>query len=137
MIDPADPESYGSPYALKQAQDHLSALQVGAQIEWVRSDTIEYLEKTEEYFDIVIQCLWYFESIKAIADTIRSIKKLKGSPRLLLAEFALESKHPEEMHHILAAFSQASLEVHKTGTDSNIRTLVTPHTLRQLAEVSG
>jgi ubiquinone/menaquinone biosynthesis C-methylase UbiE len=138
-LDPADPDSYGSPWTLKQAQDHLSSSEIGARINWVKSDTLKYLEKTEEKFDAVVlaQCLWYFPSIAAITDTFRMIKKLKGSPTLLMAEYALESQHPEAMPHILAAFAQAALEVCKETSISNIRTLVSPASLRKLAEDVG
>lgn len=138
-LDPADPENYGAPWTLKQAQDHLSSTEIGARIKWIHSDAIKYLEETEEVFDAVVlsQCLWYFPSVKAIADTLRTIKKLKGSPRLLLAEYALESQHAEALPHILAAITQGAMEVHKSTSESNIRTLITPSALRQCAEECG
>jgi len=134
-LDPADPEAYGAPWTLKQAQTHLSLSVIGAQIEWIQSDTIEYLEKTKEEFDAVVlaQCLWYFPSTTVIEETLASIKKLKGSPKLLLAEYALESRLAEGLPHVLAALAQATLEVHKPVSTSNIRTLISPRAIIECA----
>lgn len=141
-LDPADPVNYGSPWTLQQAQDHLSASHLGPRIEWVHSDTMNYLEKSRldgRLFDSVIlaHSLWYFASPKVIDDTLVAIRKLAGSPKLLIAEYALESQHAEGLPHVLAALTQAALEAHKPESTSNIRTIASPRSLRETFKCAG
>lgn len=45
--------------------------------------------------------------------------------------------HPSAQPHILAALAQAALEVHKSKSDSNIRTVLGPKRLTDLALAAG
>ncbi|MCQ8205781.1 hypothetical protein NP569_26190, partial [Vibrio parahaemolyticus] len=68
--------------------------------------------------------------------TFSAIKQ--HSKRLLLAEWSLEAAHPSAQPHVLAALTQASLECRKPkDSDSNVRTVLGPKRLTELAVAAG
>jgi SAM-dependent methyltransferase len=141
-LDPADPAAYGSPWTLKQAQEHLSRTSIGDRIEWIRADTVEYLDNSSaegRRFDAVVlaHSLWYFPSPQAIDNTLAAIKRLAYSPKLLIAEYALGISHPEATPHLLSVLAQAALEAHKPISTSNVRTVISPNSLRIQAQLAG
>ncbi|KAL4748039.1 hypothetical protein BDW72DRAFT_196174 [Aspergillus terricola var. indicus] len=60
------------------------------------------------------------------------------SKRLLLAEWSLAATHPSAQPYVLAALTQAALECRiPGGSDSNVRTVLGPEKLTELALAAG
>lgn len=137
-VDPASLD-YGSPFTLGQAQGHMKKSPVGSRIDFVQQDTLEFLSETNEIFDAVVlaQCIWYFSSPSLLTQTLEAIRKLPGKPRLLIAEYSLESKLIEATPHIHAVLTQAVLESFKTKSASNVQTVVSPRDITERATTSG
>lgn len=79
--------------------------------------------------------LWYFASPSLILSTFRAIKQ--HSKRLVLAEWSLVATHPSAQPHVLATLTQAALECRKSDSDSNVRTVLGPKRLTDLALAAG
>ncbi|KAL4898933.1 hypothetical protein BDW74DRAFT_164224 [Aspergillus multicolor] len=142
-VDPADLD-YGSPYTLGQAQDHISQGPLGKRITWIQQPPLDYLSSLpsslanqHQIFDaaVLAHSLWYFASPSLILSTFRALKQ--HSKRLLLAEWSLVATHPSAQPHLLAALAQAALECRKTSSESNVRTVLGPKQLTQLALAAG
>jgi ubiquinone/menaquinone biosynthesis C-methylase UbiE len=139
-VDPADLD-YGSPYTLGQAQSHVSQSPLGRQITWVQQSPQDYLASLSgndsQQFDatVLAHCLWYFSSPSLILDTFRAIRK--HSKHLLLAEWSLIATKPSAQPHVLAALAQAALECRKSASISNVRTVLSPKRLTELALAAG
>lgn len=138
-VDPADLD-YGSPYTLAQAQSHISQGLLGGRITWVQQSPLCYLfslASDSKAFDVAVlaHCLWYFPSPSLILDTFRALKQ--HSKRLLLAEWSLVATDPSAQPHVLAALTQAALECRKPTSTSNVRTVLSPKRLTELALAAG
>ncbi|KAG9258580.1 S-adenosyl-L-methionine-dependent methyltransferase [Emericellopsis atlantica] len=142
-VDPAD-LNYGAPHTLGQAQHHLSQGTLGKQITWVQQSPLDYLSSLsspsgtqDNTFDatVLAHSLWYFASPSLILSTFRAIKQ--HSKRLLLAEWSLVATQPSAQPHVLAALTQASLECRKASSASNVRTVLGPKRLTELARAAG
>lgn len=142
-VDPADLD-YGNPYTLGQAQSHISQGPLGHRIKWVQQLPLDYLSSLtppsspdSKTFDatVLAHCLWYFPSHRLILETFRALKQ--HSKRLLLAEWSLVATHPSAQPHVLAALAQAALECRKTQSTSNVRTVLGPKRLTELALAAG
>ncbi|KAI4743706.1 S-adenosyl-L-methionine-dependent methyltransferase [Aureobasidium sp. EXF-12298] len=133
-VDPADLD-YGAPYTLGP---------LGSRINWVQQLPLDYLSSLtssstsdSKTFDatILAHCLWYFPSQTLILETFRALKQ--HSKRLLLAEWSLVATHPSAQPHVLAALAQAALECRKPQSTSNVRTVLGPKRLTELALAAG
>ncbi|PYH78572.1 S-adenosyl-L-methionine-dependent methyltransferase [Aspergillus uvarum CBS 121591] len=147
-VDPADLD-YGAPYTLGQAQNHISQGPLGRRITWVQQSPLDYLASLpspypssppaseSKSFDatVLAHCLWYFASPALILSTFRALKQ--HSKRLLLAEWSLVARHPSAQPHVLAALTQAALECRKPVSKSNVRTVLGPTRLTELAQAAG
>ncbi|KAF2648350.1 hypothetical protein K491DRAFT_642661 [Lophiostoma macrostomum CBS 122681] len=150
-VDPAE-LNYGAPYTLGQTQEHISQGPLGQRIAWIQQSPLEYLaslapasltsppsapSSDTNAFDatVLAHCLWYFLSPSLIVSTFRALKQ--HSKRLHLAEWSLVATHPSAQPHVLAALAQAALECHKPISDSNIRTVLGPNRLTELALAAG
>ncbi|KAF2278872.1 S-adenosyl-L-methionine-dependent methyltransferase [Westerdykella ornata] len=140
-VDPAELD-YGAPYTLGQAQNHISQGPLGSRITFVQQSPQDYLSSLpasseSKAFDAVVlaHCLWYFSSPSLILDTFRALKQ--HSKRLLVAEWSLSATHPSAQPHVLAALTQAALECHKSKSESNVRTVLSPKRLTELALAAG
>ncbi|TEA13235.1 Methyltransferase ustM [Colletotrichum sidae] len=144
-VDPASLD-YGAPYTLGQAQSHISQGPLGVRITWVQQQPQDYLSSLScpdstngsNKFDaaVLAHCLWYFSSPGLIQSTFVSLRK--HSKRLLLAEWSLTATHPSAQPHVLAALAQAALECRKNeGSVSNVRTVLSPKRLTELALAAG
>lgn len=137
----------GSPYTLGQAQAHISQGPLGRRVTWIQQSPLDYLSSLPppsstssspvKTFDAVVlaHCLWYFPSSSLILSTFRALKQ--HSKRLLLAEWSLVATHPSAQPHILAALTQAALECRKPQSVSNVRTVLSPKRLTELALAAG
>ncbi|KAJ5892003.1 uncharacterized protein N7473_008231 [Penicillium subrubescens] len=151
-VDPAELD-YGAPYTLGQAQSHISQGPLGGRITWVQQSPLEYLSslcppsstasafsppaRESKAFDatVLAHCLWYFSAPSLILSTFRVIKH--HSKRLCLAEWSLVATHPSAQPHVLAALTQAALECRREISDSNVRTVLGPKRLTELALAAG
>ncbi|KAJ5382201.1 hypothetical protein N7517_000112 [Penicillium concentricum] len=143
-VDPAELD-YGAPYTLGQAQGHILQGPLGGRITWVQQSPLDYLSSLSsppasenKAFDatVLAHSLWYFASPSLILSTFRALKQ--HSKRLLLAEWSLVATHPSAQPHVLAAITQAALECRKPkDSDSNVRTVLGPKRLTELALAAG
>ncbi|RAH40120.1 class I SAM-dependent methyltransferase [Aspergillus brunneoviolaceus CBS 621.78] len=147
-VDPADLD-YGAPYTLGQAQGHISQGSLGDRITWVQQPPLDYLSSLHppspssplasqtKAFDaaVLVHSLWYFASPSLILSTLCALKQ--HSKRLLLAEWSLVATHPSAQPHVLAALTQAALECRKPISNSNVRTVLGPRRLTELALAAG
>ncbi|KAK3308451.1 SAM-dependent methyltransferase-like protein [Chaetomium strumarium] len=163
-VDPAELD-YGAPYTLGQAQGHISQGPLGSRITWVQQSPLDYLSSlpsrprspssptssppppsasesnnnNNKTFDaaVLAHSLWYFASPSLILSTFAALKQ--HSKRLLLAEWSLVATHPAAQPHVLAALAQAALECRKArgSSDSNVRTVLGPKRLTELALAAG
>jgi hypothetical protein len=136
----------GSPFTLGQAQDHLSQGPLGGRITWVQASPLDYLSSLSSSsaidgdsrgFDatVLAHCLWYFPTTSLILSTFRILKQ--HNMRLLLAEWSLVATSTSAQPHVLAALSQAALECRKPESTSNVRTVLGPRRLTELAIAAG
>jgi hypothetical protein len=133
----------GAPYTLGQAQTHISQGPLGKLITWIQQSPLDYLSSLSssspntKTFDatVLAHSLWYFSSPSLILSTFRAIKQ--HSNRLLLAEWSLVATHPSAQPHVLAALTQSPLECNKPTSDSNVRTVLSPKRLTELAVAAG
>jgi SAM-dependent methyltransferase len=142
-VDPADLD-YGAPFTLGQAQKHISQGPLGDRINWVQQLPLDFLSSLtsssnsdSKTFDatVLAHCLWYFPSNQLILETFRALRQ--HSKRLLLAEWSLVATHPSAQPHVLAALAQAALECRKPTSSSNVRTVLGPKRLTELALAAG
>lgn len=133
----------GAPYTLGQAQAHISQGPLGKRITWVQLTPLDYLSNlsssgiSNKTFDatILAHCLWYFPSPSLVLSTLRALKQ--HSHRLCLAEWSLQATKPNAQPHVLAALTQAALECRKAESESNVRSVLSPKRLTQLALAAG
>lgn len=135
----------GAPYTLGQAQGHISQGPLGSRITWIQQSPLDYLSSLPQsppasesrVFDVTVlaHSLWYFTSPSLILSTFRAIKQ--HSKRLVLAEWSLVATHPSAQPHVLATLTQAALECRKSDSDSNVRTVLGPKRLTELALAAG
>lgn len=84
---------------------------------------------------VLAHSLWYFASPLLILSTFRALKQ--HSKRLHLAEWSLAAMHPSAQPHVLAVLTQAALECRKPTSTSNVRTVLSPKRLTELAVAAG
>jgi SAM-dependent methyltransferase len=142
--------STGSPYTLGQAQGHISQGPLGRRITWVQQSPLDYLSflsstcstlspptSERKAFDatVLAHSLWYFSSPSLVLSTFRAAKQ--HSKRLLLAEWSLVATQPSSQPHVLAVLAQAALECRKPQSISNVRTVLSPKRVIELALAAG
>lgn len=139
-IDPASPD-YGAPFTLGQAQAHLTSSPIGSLITFERADPVTFLnaisKDAETQWDVAVlaHCIWYFPS-PATLDEIFSA--LRGRvTRVCLAEWALHATEPAASAHVLASLARATFESHRTGSNENIQTMISPSVIKEAAERAG
>ncbi|GJE99958.1 S-adenosyl-L-methionine-dependent methyltransferase [Phanerochaete sordida] len=134
--------TYGSPYTLGQAQAHLSEGRLGPRITWVQATPLEFLRTNNDVpqYDVAVlaHCLWYFASPPLIAQTLRLLGT--RAKKICIAEWSLNTAETHPAHaHVLAVLAQAALECRKDpeASLSNVRTVVSPTRIKELAAASG
>ncbi|KAK8143183.1 hypothetical protein G3M48_007605 [Beauveria asiatica] len=136
-VDPA-PSDYGSPYTLSQAQAIISAGALGSRITWHNDEPTDVLATSgEKVWDYAVfsHCIWYFDSRDVLSTILRAIKGRVGS--ILVAEYALRATERDAEPHVLSALARASLEAHNPASTANIRCLLSPAGIKDVAEASG
>ncbi|KAJ5443384.1 hypothetical protein N7445_004497, partial [Penicillium cf. griseofulvum] len=148
-LDYGESSSFSDPAACPVTESHL-ARPAGWADYLGPADPLDYLSSLSspssdsssaserKAFDVTVlaHCLWYFASPSLILSTFRVLKQ--HSKRLLLAEWSLVATHPSAQPHVLAALTQAALECRKAkDSDSNVRTVLAPRRLTELALAAG
>ncbi|KAM3429898.1 hypothetical protein NHJ13734_007969 [Beauveria thailandica] len=136
-VDPA-PSDYGSPYTLSQAQAIISAGALGSRITWHNDEPTDVLATSgEKVWDYAVfsHCIWYFDSRDVLSTILRASKGRVGS--ILVAEYALRATERDAEPHVLSALARASLEAHNPASTANIRSLLSPAGIKDVAEASG
>ncbi|KAH9849670.1 S-adenosyl-L-methionine-dependent methyltransferase [Lenzites betulinus] len=145
-VDPASLD-YGSPFTLKEAQTHLRASSLGPRMNFVQADPLQFLKDTTEHYTterytteryttaVLAQCSWYFAKPEVFVNTLAAL--LTRVDRVCISEYSLTASDYRAVAHVLAALAQASLEVRKPTSTSNVRTVLSPIRLREAAEAAG
>ncbi|CAL1711211.1 unnamed protein product [Somion occarium] len=135
-LDPA-PKDYGSPFTVVESQAHIHAGPLGPRVHFVNADIVQFLQSTPTNFTIAVlaHCIWYFAS----PETLESIftQLARRVQRICLAEWSLTASDIRGMPHVFASLTQASLECRKKHTTSNIRTVLSPAAIHDIAQKAG
>lgn len=124
----------GSPFTLGQAQGHLSSGRLGNRITWKQANPLTFLEESTETYDVAVlaHCLWYFSSPEVISQTLRLLSS--RARKICIAEWSLSASQDRSNAHLLAVLTQSALECRKVESESNVRTVVSPARIKELAE---
>lgn len=104
---------------------------------FVQADPIVHLGSSSDEYDaaVICHCTWYFSSPSYLE---RLLVALSGRvKRICIAEWALTASNAFGIPHLIAALTQASLECRKPDSTSNIRTVLSPAAIHQLALSAG
>lgn len=135
-VDPGLPD-YGSPFTLAQAQAHISAGEMGSRITWHNAEPSDFLAASDKNWDYAVfsHCIWYFDNREVLARMLRALKGRVSS--IVVAEYALKASERDAEPHLLAAIARASLEAHNDASTANIRCLLSPAGIKEVAEAAG
>ncbi|CAF1312993.1 unnamed protein product [Adineta steineri] len=136
-IDPGD-LSYGAPYTLGQAQEHLKNSQLGAQITFKQTEVQQFLsDNLSMKYDVAVlaHSIWYFASPDILQDILQA---LKGRvQRVCIAEYALSTTSNNAFPHILSVLAQNTLFLRDPTWTTNIRTLLSPIAISEIIKKIG
>lgn len=126
----------GSPFTLGQAHDFISASPLGRRIDFVQADPATFLTSSDHSLEkysvaVIAHCIWYFSSPSVLDQLLTSLAK--SVQRICIAEYALTASDPKSIPHVLATLTQASVECHKPISKSNIRTVLSPSSIKASA----
>ncbi|KAK5119627.1 hypothetical protein LTR85_007456 [Meristemomyces frigidus] len=141
------PLTYGSPLTLGQCQEGLTNSQLGHAIQWIQMDPVDYLTKSEATrpddfkldFIIFAHSLFYVESEGYLKKLLQSLgswvsdQEPSKRPQMLVAEWGMRTSVPAAELHILVVKALAA----DTAPCGNVRTVVTPERIKQLAHDRG
>lgn len=138
-VDPA-PLSYGTPYTLGQSQEVLSNSKLGASIEWVQKDPIDYLAESDKSFDYIVSVhsIYYLPSEQYLGQLLDACHKFasKESDKqttLLLAEWGMRATQLTSKAHLYAVQAQKASPIPL----GNVRTPLDPGEVQRLAQAAG
>ena len=127
------------PWNLQQAHAHLKASPVGHRITFHQGDPLDFLASTDSdtVYDVAVlaHCLWYFASPSTVIETFKALAP--RAKRICIAEYALAPSDISTVPHVLAALAHASLECRKPQSEANIRTLLSPRRIKEIAVDAG
>ncbi|EWG55431.1 hypothetical protein FVEG_13429 [Fusarium verticillioides 7600] len=136
-IDPA-PLDYGAPYTLGQAQEHIAQGALGGRVKFWQALLEDFLKKTGDKkwdYAVFVHCLWYLDVPETLT---RMLKALKGRVnRVCVAEYAMKASEPAAVPHLLAAMTRATFEAQRPESEANIRCLLSPPDIKNIAEDAG
>lgn len=133
-IDIASPD-YGAPLTLGQAWNHLLAGPLGDRLtvhfNTNLSDDLGPI--ANQHFDRVVlaHSLWYFASANALALLFKNMAAV--CDHVDVAEWSMQPTALDQIGHLQAAMIQGLLYAIAPSDVANIRTLITPDTLAQIA----
>jgi len=138
-VDPG-PLDYGSPKTLGQAHDTVSAGPFGPRITWIQAEPLAFLSANPDAprYDVAVlaHSLWYFATPALILETLRVLAT--RAHRVCIAEWSLScAEGASGTTHILAVLAQAAMECRKPASTSNVRTVVSPARIKDIAKEAG
>ncbi|KAJ7227054.1 S-adenosyl-L-methionine-dependent methyltransferase [Mycena pura] len=138
-VDPG-PLDYGSPKTLGQAHETISAGPLGSRITWIQAEPLAFLADSNPalVYDVAVlaHSLWYFASPALVLDTLRVVAT--RARRVCIAEWSLScAEGSAATTHILAVLTQGALECRKPASTSNVRNVVSPARIKDLASQAG
>ncbi|KAJ7637622.1 putative SAM-dependent methyltransferase [Mycena polygramma] len=141
-VDAVDPAhlDYGSPKTLGQAQDTISAGPLGKRIAWIQAEPLAFLSANPDAprYDVAIlaHSLWYFATPALILETLRALAT--RARHVCIAEWSLScAEGTSGTTHLLAVLTQAAMECRNPASESNVRTVVSPARIKELAAQAG
>ncbi|PZG54648.1 SAM-dependent methyltransferase [Listeria ivanovii] len=128
------PRSYGAPFTLGDATDHLKKSPLGNRMDFKLATNILQGDITfsEQEFDVAVlsHASWYFNSKDEFTRML--ILLSKWARRFCYAEWDPQITDVKQSSHLLAVLTQASYEAFKKETQSNIRTFISPFDLKEI-----
>ena len=127
----------GGPYTIGEAQNHLMASAIKDRVTFITSDPLTYLASTSTMYSTAVLChsIWYFASPAVLLDILRALSTRAN--RICVGEWSLVASDLPSFLHVLAALTEASLECHKQDSISNIRTVLSPQRITDMARGVG
>lgn len=126
---------YGAPLTLGQAWDHLlnGPLASRLTVHFNTDLTNSLGTLADQHFDRIVMAhsLWYFESANALALLLNNLRAIGDF--VDVAEWSLQPTALNQIGHLQAAMVQGLLYAIAPSDVANIRTLITPDTLIQIA----
>lgn len=137
-IDIASPD-YGSPITIGDSINYLKNTDMGNRIK-VSFETDMLSAKVdfpEGYFDFVVlsHSSWYLHSFEELQEVFKKLKT--WGKTLCFAEWDTRIHTAEQLPHFLAVLIQAQYECFKDSSLSNVRTLLTPMDVKDIAKNTG
>ncbi|KAF9780380.1 hypothetical protein IL306_000316 [Fusarium sp. DS 682] len=132
-IDPA-PLDYGAPYTLGQAQEHITKGSLGGRLKFWQKQLEDFLTETGEQkwdYAVFVHCLWYLDGAETLTRLLRALKGRVN--KICIAEYAMKASEPAAVPHVLAALTRATLEAQKSESEANIRCLLSPPDIKNIA----
>ncbi|KAH8902636.1 hypothetical protein BR93DRAFT_987832 [Coniochaeta sp. PMI_546] len=130
-------DDYGIP-ALRRAHKHVKASVVGKQIEFVRSDAIDYLTSPtilDRYDFIVLSHCLNLACSPVFSSLLHHYSR---APVILLAEYGSLTSQPAATPHVLAAVAVNALEsLLSTTLFRNMKCTVSPRNVSDAADEGG
>jgi hypothetical protein len=113
---------------------------LGARIEWVQAEPLAFLAANPNAprYDVAVlaHSLWYFSSPALIEETLRVLAG--RATRVCIAEWSLScAEGTAGTTHILAVLAQGAMECRKPASESNVRTVVSPARIKEMAARAG
>lgn len=109
-----------------------------------QSDPVAFLTSTRHNttydYIVLFNCIWYFDSparLQGLLHTLCAGAHIRPGGALLLSEFSLQASSPQALPHVLSALTIAGLEAHNPSSIANIRTVISPSTIRRMVEEQG
>lgn len=128
------PRSYGAPFTLGDATDHLKKSLLGNRMDFKLATNILQGDITfsDLEFDVAVlsHASWYFSSKEELTRML--ILLSKWANRVCYAEWDPQITDVKQSSHQLAVLTQASYEAFKKETQSNIRTFISPFDLKEI-----
>lgn len=133
-VDPA-PKSYGAPFTLGQAQDHLSKSYPN--ITWHQATPESFLSSTTETWDaaLLVHSTWYLPSPSALLSILESL--VGRTPTLCIAEYSLRASETSAHPHVLAAMTRGAWNLNGRPNQANIRCPLSPKAIVDVAVKAG
>ena len=143
----------GSPITIGQSQAQLSASSLGPRITWIEDSPEHHLSAIpashKPYTHIVLfHSLWYFSSPDNFHSLLRLLpphtpppphhrKAPKPQHAPCQEKVPLTAPSLATVPHVLAALTSATLETEEKKTDTNIRNIVAPESIKESAVKEG
>lgn len=100
-------------------------------------DALEFIDECKTVYDVAVlaHCIWYFASPSVLLATLRALSS--RAKRICIAEWSLTASEPSAFPHVLAVLAMASLECRKSTSTANVRTVLSPERIKEMAAEVG